>query len=97
MMGRVRGFTIVGPLGLALAACGGDTTAPPPNPPTITLSVNQVAFAAPQGGAASPPQTVAVGNGGGGLLSGLTVGPITYASGSGWLTATLDHTVAPTP
>ncbi|HZM28356.1 MAG TPA: hypothetical protein VFB89_13495 [Gemmatimonadales bacterium] len=96
MMGRVRWFTIVGPLGLALAACGGDTTAPPPNPPTITLSVNQVAFAAPQGGAASPPQTVAVGNGGGGLLSDLTVGPITYGSASGWLTANLDKTIAPT-
>jgi hypothetical protein len=96
MMGRVRQFAIAGPLGLALAACGDSTTGPPPNPPTITVAVNTVTFAAPQGGASSAPQTVAVGNSGGGLLSGLTVGPITYAGPSGWLSAAIEKTIAPT-
>jgi hypothetical protein len=40
-------------------------------------------------------RTVAVTNAGTGTLNGLAVGAIDYASGSGWLTATLDQSTAP--
>lgn len=56
-------------------------------PPTLSLSSGAVTFAATLGGAAPAAQNVTVSNAGGGSLSPLTTS-ITYASGSGWLTAT---------
>jgi hypothetical protein len=48
------------------------------------------------GGANPASQNIAVGNAGGGNLSGLSVGAITYSAGStGWLQASLNSTSAP--
>ena len=84
----VRRCAIVGAFGLALAGCGDSSTGPAQDPPTILLAASELAFAAPQGGSGSAPQTVAISNSGG--------GPITYSGASGWLSASLDKTIAPT-
>ncbi|MEQ1911351.1 MAG: CARDB domain-containing protein, partial [Vicinamibacterales bacterium] len=63
--------------------------------PTIGLSASALTYGATQGGANPSSQVVNVTNGGGGTLSGLAVGTITYGSGSGWLQATLSGTTAP--
>lgn len=57
-------------------------------PPSITLSSGAVRFVATLGGAAPAAQNVTVTNGGGGTLAPLSTS-ITYASGAGWLTATV--------
>lgn len=81
-------------LGLAIAGCGDSTG--PSTPPTITLTTSTVAFAGAAGGAGPAAQTVAISNNVGELaLTGLSVGTITYGGASGWLTATLDRSVAP--
>ena len=66
-------------------------------PPAIQLSTTNVNFSATAGGSDPAPQTVTVTNGGGGELSGLQVGTITYEGGaSGWLTtASLSGATAP--
>lgn len=65
-------------------------------PSTIALANRNVAFAAASGGANPLPQTIAITNGGGGTLAGLSVGTIAYgASASGWLAAALDSPTAP--
>lgn len=63
----------------------------------IVLSPTSVSFSSTQGGNPDP-KTVTVSNGGLGKLSGLGVGAITYGSGqpTGWLTASLSATSAPT-
>ncbi|HEY4954286.1 MAG TPA: hypothetical protein VII02_05325, partial [Gemmatimonadaceae bacterium] len=63
----------------------------------IALSPTSVNFSSIQGGNPDP-QTVNVSNGGFGKLSGLGVGTIAYGSGqpTGWLTASLSATSAPT-
>ena len=74
------------------------TTVADPNPPSsITLSSTALAFNATPGGANPTARTVSITNGGGGTLSGLSVGTIAYGSGAtGWLQApTLDSTSAP--
>jgi hypothetical protein len=63
--------------------------------PAIGLASTSLTFSATATGADPASQTVAVTNGGGGTLTGLAVGTITYGSGTGWLTATLDQTSAP--
>lgn len=65
--------------------------------PTISLSSDSVEFAAIPGGTNPAPATVQIDNIGGGTVSGLSVGPITYGAGaSGWISsATLDLTTAP--
>ncbi len=65
--------------------------------PTISLSPDSLDFAAIPGGTDPAPATVQVDNTGGGTLSGLSVGTITYgAGGAGWISsATLDLTTAP--
>lgn len=66
-------------------------------PPTINLSPASLSVAAISGGVNPPAQTVAVANGGGGILTGLAIGSVTYGSGaSGWLTATIASGTAPT-
>ncbi|MGD0485226.1 MAG: cohesin domain-containing protein, partial [Gemmatimonadales bacterium] len=63
--------------------------------PAINLASTSLTFSATATGADPASQTVAVTNSGGGSLTGLTVGTISYGSGTGWLTATLDSTHAP--
>ncbi len=69
-------------------------TAPPP---MIALNPTSRSFTATQGAANPASQTVAVTNSGGGTLSGLSIGTVTYGAGaSGWLqTPTLSGTTAP--
>ncbi len=68
-----------------------------PAAPSIVLSSSTVGFSATQSGADPTAATLNISNGGGGTLSGLTLGTITYGSGaSGWLTAGLAATTAPT-
>jgi nitrite reductase/ring-hydroxylating ferredoxin subunit len=65
--------------------------------PSIALSQTSVALSVAQGGSAVS-QNVTVQNGGGGSLSGLTLGTIVYAGGggaSGWLSAVLSGSTAP--
>ena len=65
--------------------------------PSIVLNRSSVTFNATLGFASPPGQSVSISNGGGGTLSGLAVGTITYSGGaSGWLSATLSGTTAPT-
>ncbi|HZS62693.1 MAG TPA: choice-of-anchor D domain-containing protein [Gemmatimonadaceae bacterium] len=68
------------------------TAAPPP--PTISLSANSVNFNATSGGSVPASQQITVTNSGSGTLNGLTA-PVSYTSGSGWLTATLGSATAP--
>ena len=82
-------------LAVVVAACGGDSTGPS-NPPSINLATSALTFAVAQGGANPAPQTVAVTPGvDQRALVNLKVGTITYIGAGGWLSATLDKSVAP--
>jgi hypothetical protein len=63
--------------------------------PLIGLAPSAVTFGDTLFTSDPAARTVAVTNVGTGTLSGLAVGTISYGSGSGWLTATLDQTTAP--
>ncbi len=66
-------------------------------PPAIALNPTSVTFTDTLGTANPASQTASVTNSGGGSLSGLAVGTISYGAGaSGWLTASLGGTIAPT-
>jgi hypothetical protein len=78
-------------LGLSLVAGCGSTE--PSAPPTIALSSSAVTLVAPPG--ASPTLTVAVKAGGTTPLTQVTLGPVTYQTGSGWLTAVLGASTSP--
>jgi alpha-tubulin suppressor-like RCC1 family protein len=66
------------------------------SPPAISLSPTSVTFTGTAGGSSPAAQTVAVTNGGGGTLSGLAVGTISYGAGaSGWLAAAVTPATAP--
>jgi hypothetical protein len=70
--------------------------APDPVAPGLGVSETRAVVNATVGGANPPPGTIRVRNVGGGVLSGLALGAISY--GGGWasgLTATLDVTTAP--
>ena len=71
-------------------------TAPPP--PSIVLSSESIEFRAAMRGTNPPAQAVNVTNGGGGTLSGLSLGPISFTPSTTtvWLTAAIDGTTAPT-
>ena len=62
--------------------------------PTIVLTPTSRSFNATQGGASPAPLTVGITNGGGGTLTGLSA-TVSYTTGSGWLSATLNTTTAP--
>ena len=65
-------------------------------PSSIALATKNVAFSGMSGAANPPAQSVAITNGGGGSLTGLSVGAIAYGAGaSGWLAAALGATSAP--
>ena len=65
--------------------------------PSISLSIATLDFSALEGGANPASQFITITNGGGGTLSGLSAGTITYGPGaSGWLqTPILSTTTAP--
>ncbi len=64
--------------------------------PAIALSASSVSFNANQAAADPAALTIAITNGGGGVLSGIGVGTISYGAGAaGWLQATLNTTNAP--
>jgi hypothetical protein len=64
--------------------------------PAITLSADSVRFDAAAGQGSPAAQGIAITNGGGLSLSGITIGTITYGAGAlNWLLAQLDTTVAP--
>lgn len=65
-------------------------------PPTIALSAATLTYGGTAGGSSPAPQTVNISNSGGGTLSALAVGTITYGAGaSGWLAGSLNITSAP--
>ncbi len=68
----------------------------PPAPPLLQLSRNTVSFSAVLGGAAPEAQSIAITNGGGGTLTGMTF-TLTYAANqpTGWLAANLSSLAAP--
>ncbi len=67
-----------------------------PLPPTIALSTGSALFSATIGGSVPAPKTVTISNSGGGTLSGLGAGPVSYGAGAtGWLGAALGGTTAP--
>jgi len=62
----------------------------------ITLSTSSIAITATQGGLNPTNRLVTVTNGGTGILSGLSLGPITFTGGAaGFMTATISAAVAP--
>ncbi|MES3033902.1 MAG: Ig-like domain-containing protein [Gemmatimonadota bacterium] len=63
--------------------------------PSIVLSATTRTFAAVVGSADPVAQTVTITNGGGGTLSSLTTSIAYGAGGSGWLSASLNSTTAP--
>jgi hypothetical protein len=66
-------------------------------PPAIALSAAAAAFLDTAGTSDPAAQTINVTNGGGGVLSGLSLGTIVYGAGAtGWLAASLAATTAPT-
>jgi len=66
-------------------------------PPLIALSATAASFMDTLLAPDRVPQVINVTNGGGGVLSGLSVGTIAYGAGAtGWLVATLGGTTAPT-
>jgi hypothetical protein len=65
-------------------------------PPTIVLSGSSLDFNVQEGAGPPASRSVNVDNGGGGVLSGLTVA-VDYGTGpAGWVDATLDEDTAPT-
>lgn len=73
-----------------------DVTVSAAGPPAIALSPAAVSIPDTVGTADPAPRTVAVTNAGGGALTGLAVGTITYGPGAtAWLTAALDQATAP--
>jgi hypothetical protein len=92
----LRLLPLVG-LGVIALNCGdSSTTTPIPNPPSIVVASSSVVQ---QGVAAGPAQSTTVGitNGGDGTLAGLST-EVAFTAGepTGWLTASLDATTAPT-
>jgi hypothetical protein len=70
----------------------------PTSTPSIALLPATLMYSAVQGGANPASKSIAIGNDGGGTLSGLSIGTIIYGAGAtGWLqTPTLNATTGPT-
>src|SRR5437762_7461251 len=83
-------------LALPISNCKENVGPPPPPAPAIGLNPTSVSFSAIQGEANPAAQSVSVSNSGGGTLSGLG-SSITYGTGqpTGWLSASLSSTTAP--
>ncbi len=63
--------------------------------PLIAVSASALGFVARAGGSPPPEQTLRITNTGSGALEGLSL-DVAYENGSGWLSAELDSTSAPT-
>ena len=63
--------------------------------PLIAVSASALGFVARAGGSPPPEQTLRITNTGSGALEGLSL-DVAYETGSGWLSAKLDSTSAPT-
>jgi hypothetical protein len=80
----IRALAVVA-TGLFTSVCSGGGT-DEASAPQIQLSSSSQNFAAVEGGGNPPSQVVGITNGGGGTLSGLEVGTVTYGAGAtGWL------------
>ncbi|MCE2900247.1 MAG: Rieske 2Fe-2S domain-containing protein [Gemmatimonas sp.] len=84
------------PLGVRVNADGTLTIGGAPLPPALALGASSAAFVTTLGGAQPAPRTIAIGNDGGGILSGLQVS-LAYGPNqrSGWLSVQLDQASAP--
>jgi Rieske Fe-S protein len=84
------------PLGVRVNADGTLTIGGAPLPPALALGALSAAFVTTLGGAQPAPRTIAIGNDGGGVLTGLQVS-LAYAANqrSGWLSVQLDQASAP--
>jgi hypothetical protein len=96
---QITGVSITGPVAVTASAGGqfGSSQVTVTPAPGISLSVATLTFSAVQGSANPASQFITITNGGGGTLSGLSAGTITYGAGAtGWLQApTLSTTTAP--
>src|SRR4051794_21745454 len=96
--GKVFSSLLIAAVAALTLHCGGDSGGgvTPPSDPTIALSSSTASFTATAGGPAPAPQTITITNSGGGTLDGLQTS-ISYTAGqaSGWLTAVLSATEAP--
>src|ERR1700738_402116 len=83
-------------LAVGLGGCGGGTDQTAPPAAMISLAPTSVSFSSGQGGTNPGAQTVSV-TSGGGTVSGLGVGTISYGTGlaTSWLSTSLSSTVAP--
>jgi hypothetical protein len=83
-------------LAALLVHCGDSNSSETTSSPAIALSAATPIFSAAAGGPNPPFQSVAVANGGGGTLSGLSAS-VTYTPGqpTGWLTAMMTGTTVP--
>lgn len=81
---------------VALPGCHHDHGTGPKPVPKIAVAMSNASFTGLQGGANPAAQSVAITNGGNGVLNGLVISTAYAASQpSGWLVATLDATTAP--
>ncbi|MGD2046225.1 MAG: Ig-like domain-containing protein [Gemmatimonadota bacterium] len=96
--GLVAGLSLGSTQIVATASSLADTTiVVVVEPPALVLSESSVSFSGEAGGANPPADTVAITNGGGSQLAGLSVDSILYGEATqGWLTVTLGAAVAPT-
>jgi len=93
---RVAYVVLVATCAVALSACHHDRGSAPQPIPKIAMATNSATFTALQGGANPAAGTVAITNGGNGVLNDLATSTA-YAPSqpSGWLVATLDAATAP--
>lgn len=84
------------PVGVQLNADGSITVGGAPLPPALALAATTAVFSTLVSETTIAPQTIAVSNSGGSILSGLQVS-LAYASNqpSGWLSVSLDQASAP--
>lgn len=84
------------PLGVKVNADGTLTIGGAPLPPALALGAVSASFVTTLGEAQPAPQVIAIGNDGGGVLSGLQVA-LAYAPNqrSGWLSVQLNQSAAP--
>ena len=93
---RVAHVALLATCAVALSACHHDRGVGPHSVPKIAVEMTSATFAALQGGANPAARTVAITNGGNGVLNGLATS-VAYAASqpSGWLVTALDATTAP--
>jgi uncharacterized repeat protein (TIGR02543 family) len=93
---RFTHVAVLAAFAVALSGCHHDRSSAPQPVPKIAVEMTSASFAGLQGGANPSARTVAITNGGNGVLNGLATST-TYAASqaSGWLVTALDATTAP--